>query len=152
MTKREGDGSLDRGACARRIPRPHARASPSGHRLCGDPAGVMRGRDGAGERKAGARRKGVIRGLVFRTFSFPICVGFVKESRGGWVARGGIETRAGGSRVAAGAIRLRPKVSAAKFTHARNPRGVSHRDGPIRTRVSRFGSSPVLTVWEMKTV
>lgn len=52
----------------------------------------------------------------------------------------------GGSRVAAGAIRLRPKVSAAKFTHARNPRGVSHRDGPIRSRVSRFGSSPVLTV------
>lgn len=83
MTKREGDGSLDRGACARRIPRPHARASPSGHRLCGDPAGVMRGRDGAGERKAGARRKGVIRGLVFRTFSFPICVGFERRAEVG---------------------------------------------------------------------
>jgi hypothetical protein len=83
VTKREGDGSLDRGACAIRITRPRARASPLGHRLNCDPAGAMRGRDGAGERKAGARRKGVIRGLVFRTFSFPICVGFVKKSRGG---------------------------------------------------------------------
>ena len=96
MTKREGDGCLDRGACARRIPRPHARASPLGHRLCGDPAGVMRGRDGAGERQAGARRKGVIRGLVFRTFSFPICVGFVKEEpRWGWPRGRRMETRAG---------------------------------------------------------
>ena len=119
MTKREGDGCLDRGACARRITRPHARASPLGHRLNGDPAGAMHGRDGAGERKAGARRKGVIRGLVFRTFSFPICVGFVKESRGGWVAREGSDARGVGSRVAAGAIRLRPKVSAREVhTHA----------------------------------
>ena len=47
------------------------------------PAGVMRGRDGAGERKAGARRKGVIRGLVFRTFSFPICVGFERRAEVG---------------------------------------------------------------------
>ena len=112
MTKREGDGSLDRGACAIRITRPRARASPLGHRLNCDPAGAMRGRDGAGERKAGARRKGVIRGLVFRTFSFPICVGFVKKSRGGGgPVEGGGDAR-GGGRVAAGTIRLRPKVSA----------------------------------------
>jgi len=110
VTKREGDGSLDRGACARRIPRPHARASPLGHRLCGDPAGVMRGRDGAGERKAGARRKG--EGWFSAPSLSRSALALLRRAEVGvapWKEDGDAR---GGSRVAAGAIRLRPKVSA----------------------------------------
>ena len=112
MTKREGDGSLDRGACAIRITRPRARASPLGHRLNCDPAGAMRGRDGAGERKAGRAEMGSSEGWFSAPSLSRSALALLRRAEVGvapWKEDGDAR---GGSRVAAGAIRLRPKVSA----------------------------------------
>ena len=97
MTKREGDGCLDRGACARRITRPHARASPLGHRLNGDPAGAMHGRDGAGERKAGRAERGSSEGWFSAPSLSRSALALLRRAEaGGWPVKD--QTRGGSGR------------------------------------------------------
>ena len=108
MTKREGDGSLDRGACAIRITRPRARASPLGHRLNCDPAGAM----GRGNERRGRAERGSSEGWFSAPSLSRSALALLRRAEVGvapWKEDGDAR---GGSRVAAGAIRLRPKVSA----------------------------------------